>query len=527
MPGNFHRCRHPVWSPAARETRTSVQLHHASRPGPQTPNSATDVPISWSEATDNIEVTGYTLYRDGTPVVTTPNTSHVDSNLTPETTYIYTVKAHDAADNSSGLSTEASGTTLASTDTTSPTVNITSPSENDIVSGMVTISGTASDNIGVVGVQFQLDGANLGAEDTTNDYSVDWDTSSVTPGTYTLTAIARDAAGNTTTTTAIPVEVGPIALEITNLQVQSGKAYVVGPDGLLNGALTYIDRSYTFTTIPPTLTNTTYIQTGNNDKSSTGSSFMSFDVNQPVTVYVAHDDRITPKPTWLNSFTNTGDILITSDTDFEIYSQTFPTGTINLGGNRESGKGGSMYSVAIMSEGGPTADTTPPSIPSILSAVANSSTQATISWEAATDNTGVTGYNVYRDAIMISTTTDLNYVDSGLTPFTSYSYTIQAIDEAGNVSALSSATSVTTEAGDTNNNNGTAQLSWQKNPESDLSHYVVYYGTTSQVYDQIIPVGLTQTPHAPSYTITGLALGTSDNKGHSEVLEKENVKTLA
>lgn len=86
-----------------------------------------------------------------------------------------------------------------------------------------------------------------------------------------------------------------------------------------------------------------------------------------------------------------------------------------------------MYSVAVMSESGPTPDITPPSLPSILSAVANSSTQATISWKTAIDNNEVTGYNVYRVGIIISNTTDLNYVDSGLTSLTTCSYTIQAM----------------------------------------------------------------------------------------------------
>ena len=307
---------------------------------------------------------------------------------------------------------------------------------------------------------------------------------------YALTAIARDAAGNTsssaTVTFTVTVEVESTDLEITNLQVQSGQAYVGVPDGLLNGGRTYIDRSFTFQTVPGVIIGATYIKTANDDKSSTGNTFLSFTVNQPVTVYVGHDIRLTDKPAWLNSFTDTGMDLRTSDTTLELYSQSFPTGTVVLGGNNGQASH-SMYSVAVVTEGGSIADTTPPSAPSILSAVANSSTQATISWEAATDNNGVTGYNVYRDGIIISSTTSLGYVDSGLTPFTAYSYTVQAVDGAGNVSALSSATSVTTEAGGTTNNNGTAQLSWQKNPESDLSHYVVYYGTTSHVYDQIIP----------------------------------------
>jgi concanavalin A-like lectin/glucanase superfamily protein/Big-like domain-containing protein len=83
-------------------------------------------------------------------------------------------------------------------DTTAPTITLTAPSAGT-VSGTVTVSASASDTVGVVGVQFRLQGANLGAEDTTNPYSTSWNTTTVPNGSYTLTAIARDAAGNTTT----------------------------------------------------------------------------------------------------------------------------------------------------------------------------------------------------------------------------------------------------------------------------------------------------------------------------------------
>jgi hypothetical protein len=69
----------------------------------------------------------------------------------------------------------------------------------------VTVSATASDNVGVVGVQFLLDGNPLGAEDTTAPYGVTWTTTSVANGNYQLAARARDAAGNQTTTAAQPV----------------------------------------------------------------------------------------------------------------------------------------------------------------------------------------------------------------------------------------------------------------------------------------------------------------------------------
>lgn len=51
-------------------------------------------------------------------------------------------------------------------------------------------------------MQFQLDGANLGVEDTTAPYEAAWPTTSAPNGTYALTAIARDAAGNQTTASA-------------------------------------------------------------------------------------------------------------------------------------------------------------------------------------------------------------------------------------------------------------------------------------------------------------------------------------
>ena len=58
------------------------------------------------------------------------------------------------------------------------------------------MTASAADNVGVSGVQFRLDGANLGSEDTTSPYAVTWDTPTVTNGPHTLSAVARDAAGN-------------------------------------------------------------------------------------------------------------------------------------------------------------------------------------------------------------------------------------------------------------------------------------------------------------------------------------------
>ena len=86
-------------------------------------------------------------------------------------------------------------------------MSLTAPANGATVSGTVTLDATASDNVGVAGVQFLLDGTLLGAEDTTSPYSVSWNTTTATNGTHTLTARARDAAGNTTTSTPVTVTV--------------------------------------------------------------------------------------------------------------------------------------------------------------------------------------------------------------------------------------------------------------------------------------------------------------------------------
>src|SRR4029078_1943861 len=73
--------------------------------------------------------------------------------------------------------------------------------------GPINVTANASDNIGVVGVQFLLDGVNLGAEDVVAPYSVSWNTLTAINGNHTLTARARDAAGNNATSAGVVVTV--------------------------------------------------------------------------------------------------------------------------------------------------------------------------------------------------------------------------------------------------------------------------------------------------------------------------------
>jgi chitodextrinase len=293
------------WNFAAIEVLPSaVDTAPPSAPTNLTANAAssTRVDLSWTASTDNMGVTGYNVYRDGTQVGTSTTTTYADTSLVASTTYTYVVRAVDGAGNISLDSNSATVTTptpdttppvisnvtagniaqtsatitwttnepsdsqveygtavsygnsttlnttlvtnhstnlaglVASTDyhyrvkskdasgnlavsgdnvfttaapapdTIPPSVSMTAPTNGATVSGTsVSVTANANDNIGVVGVQFLLDGNNLGSEDISSPYGITWDTTAVANGPHNLSALARDAAGNTTTATNVTV----------------------------------------------------------------------------------------------------------------------------------------------------------------------------------------------------------------------------------------------------------------------------------------------------------------------------------
>src|SRR5205809_639667 len=181
-------------------------------------------------------------------------------------------------------------------------VTVTSPAAGSPDSCTVPVSASVTiiGSLTVRGVQFKVDGANLGAEDTSAPYSVSWNTTTASNGSHTLTAVATDLLGGTWTS-------DPVAVTVFN-------------------------------------------------------------------------------------------------------------------------------------------DTTPPTVPTGLTATAVSSSQINLSWTASSDNVGVTGYRVYRGGTQIATRSTTSFTNTGLSPSTTYTYTVAAYDAAGNLSAQSSSASATTPA---------------------------------------------------------------------------------
>jgi chitinase len=110
--------------------------------------------------------------------------------------------------------------------------------------------------------------------------------------------------------------------------------------------------------------------------------------------------------------------------------------------------GGSNYAtvsaIAVTADSGGTPS--PPSTPANLRVTGTTSSNVSLAWDASTSSVGLAGYDVYRGSTLVTTVTGTTYTDTGLTPSTTYTYTVKARDTAGSVSAASNAVSATTQA---------------------------------------------------------------------------------
>ncbi|MEZ4777187.1 MAG: M4 family metallopeptidase [Bacteroidia bacterium] len=168
------------------------------------------------------------------------------------------------------------------------------------------------------------------------------------------------------------------------------------------------------------------------------------------------------------------------------------------------------YTVNIGNGGG--ADTQAPTAPTGLSASGTTQTTTSLTWNASTDNVGVTGYKVYLNGTSIGTVTGTAANVTGLTASTTYSFYVTALDAAANESGASNTVNVTTQsAADTqaptapsglaasNITQTSADLSWTASTDNvGVDHYNVYVGGV-----------LNGTSATTSYALSGLTASTT------------------
>ena len=446
--------------------------------------------ITWTTneaATSRVEYGLTTSYGSSTALDPTLVTAHsvTITGLAPSTTYNWRVRSMDAAGNET-VSANSTFATAAVSDTTVPTVTWSGPPANSILLGTVTLTATASDNVAVGGVQFLLDGNTLlGTEDTTSPYSFSWNTTTASNGTHTLQARARDTSGNTATTAAISVTVDNLAptgsvvinsnaaaTRNTTVTLTLSASDTLGPvtqmrfsnDGTtFSTAEAYAtSKSWALTSGDGTKTVYAQYRDAAGNWSTAATDTIVLDTTAPSTSAIAAT-VVTSSSVTITWTTNEPS---TSQVDYgptTIYGSTTPLDstlvtahsvtliglTSNATYNFRVHSSDALANEAVSANATFIIDTAAPSVPIGLTATAISSTQINLSWAASTDNVGVSGYQVFRGVTLIATTPSPSYSNTGLTPNTSYSYSIKAVDAAGNISGSSATASATTLASDT------------------------------------------------------------------------------
>ncbi|WP_315794515.1 lytic polysaccharide monooxygenase [Paenibacillus sp. BIC5C1] len=166
-------------------------------------------------------------------------------------------------------------------------------------------------------------------------------------------------------------------------------------------------------------------------------------------------------------------------------------------------------------------DNVAPTPPTSLVATATAATSTSLSWKASSDNVGVTGYKIYNGTTLIGNVsgTTTSYTVTGLTASTAYTFTVKAVDAAGNESAASNTVSVTTTAPPANDTTAptspgglhvmgtptasSIQLMWTASTDNvGVTGYKIYNGST---------LVTTTSGTATSYTVTNLAANTTYN----------------
>ncbi|NLX77891.1 MAG: PKD domain-containing protein [Clostridiaceae bacterium] len=331
----------------------------------------TTVSLSWDESTDNVGVAGYDVYRDGIRVGSSTTTSFMDTGLSPDTGYAYFVVAYDIMRNQS----ESSNIVIAVTekDTTAPTVpqnlRISSKTESS-----VTLVWTGStDNVKLAGYKVFRNDEEVGFSNGTSFVDTE-----IFPGTYTYYVKAVDAYNNLSeqSNSVIYDNEPPVPPEL----------YVVSK-------------------------NTTQIVLKWLDSSD----------NIEVAGYELYRNGTRIKTQTATTYTDSG---LLPNTEYTYYVIAYDTS-----GNR-SEKSNELVVLTVI-------DTEPPAAPSNLNVSSKTAKTVSLTWRVPSDNVSVTGYEIYRDGVLVGTSATNSYKDENLETGKAYKYSVLAYDAAGNKSPLS------------------------------------------------------------------------------------------
>ena len=407
------------------------------------------VALSWSPSTDNVGVMAYDIYKNGALALSVDGatTTALIKGLTGSTTYIFTVKARDAAGNSSAASNALSVTTLPPILDNQPPTTPTHLVATAKTKTTVKLNwGASTDNDDIAGYDIYQNGTLVKSTEGTTETIT-----GLSPGTtYNFYVIARDLSGNLSAPSdsiAVTTPTDPVFPAW-----QPNTAYAVGAYVTYNGNL--YKCTYAHTSIPgwepsaaPTLWQLQSAPPADTQPPSA-----------PANLAITAQTSTSATLTWTASTDNIGvtgyDIyqgsnLIGSSTTTTFTATGLPAGSAVSFYVKAKDAAGNVSAASNVVTTTPTApDTVAPTAPANLTSTAKTQSSVTLAWEASTDNVGVTGYDVYNGSALAASVngTTLTAVITNLSPDMTYTFTVKAKDAAGNVSAASNIVSVTTDA---------------------------------------------------------------------------------
>ncbi|MEE1963181.1 fibronectin type III domain-containing protein [Allomuricauda taeanensis] len=359
--------------------------------------TATGTSLSWSASTDNVGVTNYEVFQNGVSIANTgTNTTFNVTGLSPNTSYNFTVFAEDAAGNTSAVSNTAVVNTPNLVDTEAPSAITDLTSSNTTSTGTSLSWSASTDNVGVTNYEVFQNGVSIANTGTTTAFNVTGLTASTS---YDFTVFAEDAAGNVSA--------------VSNTETVNTLA---PPDTQAPSAVTGLSSSNT--------TSTTTDLTWNASIDNVG-----------VTNYEVFRNGVSIANTGTATTFNVTGLSPSTSYDFTVFAED------------AAGNVSTVSNTATVNTTG-TPDTEAPTAVTGLSSSNTTSTTTDLTWNASTDNVGVTNYEVFRNGVSIANTgTATAFNVTGLSPSTSYDFTVFAEDAAGNTSTVSNTENVLTSAG--------------------------------------------------------------------------------
>ncbi len=381
--------------------------------------SQTSFTLNWAASTDNVGVTGYEVFRNGSSIGTPSSTSYNVTGLSANTAYSMSVRARDAAGNWSAQSSTLSVTTSAATGGGPSGFTLCSSEGQTCL-----LTGTMDVAYGANG-SFNYLTNRTGSIDCSNATFGD-PIAGVVKSCY----VKNSAGGGT---------------QGLNYQYYEGTFSVLPNFGGLSTVKTGTVDNFDLT--PRNRNDQFAFRYTGNINIATAGAYTFFTTSDDGSKLYINGTQVVNNDGLHGMQEASGNITLAAG------SQTIEVTFFENGGGeglevRYSGPGISKQLIpnSVLSRSGSGGDTQAPSVPAGISSANVSQTSFTLNWNASTDNVGVTGYEVFRGSTSIGTPTATSFNVTGLTANTAYSMRVRARDAASNWSAQSTALNVTTSA---------------------------------------------------------------------------------